>query len=143
MLYAFDLPAVKVNARQLCQRNGSAPHAHTLLHSKRRCSAIRDQRESGQSERQRRGREREREKKRHHRRGSVRVQKQTGIEEEGSISRPLFSILFLFFLSFTRQSPHCDWMSRRLPWRQLGATMPAAAAAAEVPGQAATRQRRH
>lgn len=58
VLYAFNLPAVKVDAQQRCERNGSATHAHTMLQSKRRCSAIRDQRELGQSERE--GTERER-----------------------------------------------------------------------------------
>lgn len=130
--------------RGSCVKGTGQRHMHTHCYTRSGAAAPYVINGNRDKVRDREGAEREREKKRHHRRGSVRVQKQTGIEEEGSISRPLFSILFLFFfLSFTRQSPHCDWMSRRLPWRQLGATMPAAAAAAEVPGQAATRQRRH
>lgn len=94
-------------------------------------------RSTGNRQRDRIERKREKKKKRTEKRrqrrhrGSVRVQKHTGLEEEGSISWPLIIIFFFF----TLQSRHCDWMSRRLPWRQQAATL------AEVPGQGATRQR--
>lgn len=131
-------PAVKVNARQRREKEIGVGDTgtHTMLQSKATLLTAPYGAINGKSG-DREGTAREREKKRRHHRGSVRVQKHTGMEEEGSISRPLF--FFIIFFSFTRQSRHCDWMSRRLPWGHLAATT-----LAEVPGPGARRQgRRH
>lgn len=94
-------PAVKVNARQRREKEIGVGDTgtHTMLQSKATLLTAplrRDQRELGET-REGTVREREREKKRRHHRGSVRVQKHTGMEEEGSISRPLFFFIIFFF----------------------------------------------
>lgn len=131
-------PAVKVNALQ--RREKENGRLETQAHTQNvtlESNAVKAQYAINGKSGDREGTEREKTASSSH--GSVRVQKHMGMEEEeGSISRPLF-FLVIFFFSFTRQSRHCDWMSRRLPWGHLAATT-----LAEVPGPGARRQgRRH
>lgn len=92
-------PAVKVNARQQREKEIGVGDTgtHTMLQSKATLLTAPYGAINGKSG-DREGTAREREKKRRHHRGSVRVQKHTGMEEEGSISRPLFFFI-IFFLS--------------------------------------------
>lgn len=96
-------PAVKVNALQRREKeNGrleTQAHTHNVTLES---NAVKAQYAINGKSGDREGTEREKTASSSH--GSVRVQKHMGMEEEGSISRPLFFLVIFFFLFHTAVS---------------------------------------